>query len=125
MRYLLDTHTFLWWMDDPSLLSDQAKSAIKNGRNTVYVSAAGIWEIVIKRALGKLEIPHNIEEALKANRFFELPITMAHALVVETLPGHHRDPFDRMLIAQSISEGLTLVTRDPDILKYSVTYLVA
>lgn len=125
MRYLLDTHSLLWWLDDPGLLSDQSRAAISNGRNTVYVSAAAVWEMVIKKALGKLVIPDNLEEVLLLNRFQELPVTFNHALAVLGLPLHHRDPFDRLLIAQSKSEGLTLVTRDPDILKYPTSFLVS
>ena len=125
MRLLLDTHALLWWLDDPRLLSEEARNAIKSGENIVYVSAAVIWEIVIKKALGKLDIPSNIERALATNGFSLLSITVPHALAVQKLPSHHRDPFDRMLIAQALQEGLILVSRDPNILKYRVAHMVA
>lgn len=125
MKLLLDTHTLLWWLENPDLLSEESRTAIRDGENAVYISAAVIWEIVIKRAMGKLDIPSNIEQALRANGFSALPVSIAHALAVERLPHLHKDPFDRLLIAQAIAEGLTLVTRDPNVMKYSVSYMVA
>jgi len=125
MTLLLDTHVLLWWLDDPKLLSIGARRAIREGSNTVYVSAAVVWEIAIKKALGKLTAPDDLEAAVTANRFLSLPITIPHALAVLTLPGHHRDPFDRMLIAQALHEKFRLVTRDQDIQKYPVPLIVA
>ena len=125
MKCLLDTHAFLWWMDDPGFLSEQARTTIKSGRNQIYMSAAVVWEMVIKKSLGKLDIPYQLDEALARNRFPVLPITVSHALAVQTLPPLHRDPFDRILIAQSLCEGLTLITRDPSIIKYPISFLVA
>jgi PIN domain nuclease of toxin-antitoxin system len=125
MKLLLDTHTLLWWMENPVLLSKEARRAIQDGRNAVYISAAVIWEIVIKRALGKLTIPDNLEEVLIVNKFKTLPITASHVLALQMLPEHHKDPFDRMLIAQTICEGFQLVTRDPVILKYAISCLIA
>jgi PIN domain nuclease of toxin-antitoxin system len=118
MSHSLDTHTFLWWLDDPQLLSEAAREAIGDGRNAIYVSAVVVWEIVIKRALGKLDAPDDIEAAMSANRFLPMPVTIPHALAVRSLPDLHRDPFDRLLIAQARHEGLTLVTRDPQIIRY-------
>ena len=112
MTLLLDTHVFLWWLDDPLLLSKAARKAISDGKNTVYVSAAVAWEIAIKRALGKLDAPDDLEAVMTANRFQPLPVTIPHALAVGSLPPHHRDPFDRLLIAQARHEGLKLVSRD-------------
>lgn len=89
------------------------------------MSAATVWEIVIKKALGKLDAPDNLVEVLRVCQFDSLPITAEHALVVQDLPLHHPDPFDRMLIAQTKVEGLTIVTRDSNILRYSVPYLMA
>src|SRR5689334_10810627 len=122
---LLDTHALLWWLDDPKQLSKQARRAIRDGTNIVYVSAAVAWEITIKKALGKLDAPDNLEEVLEANRFLPFPITVAHALAVRALPVHHRDPFDRMLIAQALHEGFRLVSRDPEIARYPVPLITA
>jgi PIN domain nuclease of toxin-antitoxin system len=125
MTLLLDTHAFLWWLDDPGLLSAAARKAIGDGKNTVYISAAVIWEISIKRALGKLDAPEDLVEAMAANRFLPLPVTIPHALAVQTLPDHHRDPFDRLLVAQARHEGFRLVTRDSNIPRYGVPCIVA
>jgi PIN domain nuclease of toxin-antitoxin system len=125
MKLLLDTHTLLWWLENPALLSKQARTAIRDGKNVVYLSAAVAWEIVIKKSLGKLDIPDNLEDVLQANRFLPLPVTIAHAIAVQSLPTYHRDPFDRMLIAQALCEGLTLVSRDSNIQKYPISCMVA
>ena len=119
----LDTHVLLWWLADDATLSQTARAAISDGRNLVFVSAAAAWEIVIKSALGKLDIPSNLEAALTANRFQPLPITIPHALAVADLPHHHYDPFDRLLIAQAKVEGFTLVTGDAQIKKYDVSIM--
>ena len=121
MNLLLDTHVFLWAVDDNPNLSATAREAIIDGNNIVYVSAATAWEISIKRAIGKLRIPESdYLEELRLHRFMPLSITTEHALAVENLPPHHKDPFDRMLIAQAQEEKLTLVTRDQRIKKYAV-----
>ncbi len=125
MTLLLDTHCLLWWLGDPAQLSKLAQKAIRDGRNTVYVSAAVAWEIAIKKALGKLEAPDDLQEVLKANDFHALPITVGHALATRLLPDIHRDPFDRLLIAQALEEGFRLVTRDPEIAKYAVPQILA
>jgi PIN domain nuclease of toxin-antitoxin system len=125
MTLLLDTHVLLWWLDDPDKLSRAAKKVIQDGRNTVYVSAAVAWEIALKKALGKLEAPDDLEEAMEASRFLPLPVTIPHALAVLSLPPYHRDPFDRLLIAQALHEGLRLVSRDPEVAKYPVPQIVA
>jgi PIN domain nuclease of toxin-antitoxin system len=122
---LLDTNVVLWWLDDPGLLSDGARTTIREGKNAVYVSAAVAWEIVIKKSLGKLDVPDNLEEVLAANRFQPLPILIPHTLKVLSPPLHHRDPFDRLLIAQTLLEGGRLLTRDPDIARYAVPLLLA
>jgi len=93
MTLLLDTHTFLWWLDDPALLAESAHKAIADGKNLVYVSAAVAWEIAIKRSLGKLDAPEDLEAAMTANRFLPLPLTVPHALAVATLPDHHHPQF--------------------------------
>lgn len=125
MTLSLDTHTFLWWLEDPQLLSKAARKAIGDGKNTVYVSAAVVWEIAIKRALGKLEAPDDLEAAMAANRFLPLPVTIPHALAVATLPPHHRDPFDRLLIAQASHEGFKFVSRDGYVARYGVPHIIA
>jgi PIN domain nuclease of toxin-antitoxin system len=125
MTLLLDTHVLLWWLEDPKQLSKQARRLIQDGRNLVYISAAVAWEIAIKKALGKLDAPDDLEGALEANRFQPLPITIPHALAVLSLPNLHRDPFDRMLIAQALQEGFRLVSRDADIAKYPVPQVLA
>ncbi|HZL36896.1 MAG TPA: type II toxin-antitoxin system VapC family toxin [Tepidisphaeraceae bacterium] len=125
MRLLLDTHVFLWWMDDPQLLSEAARQAIGDGKNSVYISAAVAWEIAIKKALRKLDAPDDMEGIMAANRFLPLPVTIAHALGVLALPNHHRDPFDRLLIAQSLHERFTIVSRDPQIAHYGIPCVVA
>jgi PIN domain nuclease of toxin-antitoxin system len=125
MKLLLDTHVLLWWLDDPERISDSAKSTIRNPENSVCVSAATVWEIVIKKALGKLDAPDNLAEVLRVCQFESLPITVEHALAVQDLPLHHSDPFDRILIVQAQVEGLTIVTRDSNILRYPVPYLMA
>ena len=125
MTLLLDTQVFLWWLDDPNLLTDSARKALADGKNLVYVSAAVAWEIAIKRSLGKLDAPEDLEAAMAANRFLPLPVTVSHALAVSTLPDHHRDPFDRLLIAQARYEGFQLVSRDPLIKQYDVSLLEA
>ena len=125
MTFSLDTHTFLWWLEDPRLLSEAARKAIGDGRNTVYVSAVVVWEIVIKRALGKLDAPDDLEGAMAANRFLPVPIIVPHVLAVRSLPDHHRDPFDRLLIAQARHEGFHLISRDSRVALYGVPQIVA
>lgn len=125
MTLLLDTHVLLWWLQDPDLLARPAREAIRDGKTTVSISAAVAWEISIKKALGKLDAPDDLPTALAANGFLPLPVTIAHALAVQALPHHHRDPFDRVLIAQPLHEGFRLVTRDPAIAKYSVPQIPA
>ena len=121
MNLLLDTHVFLWAVDDNPNLSTDAKEAIIDGNNIVYVSAATAWEISIKRAIGKLRIPESdYLEELRLHRFTPLSITTEHALAVEKLPLLHKDPFDRMLIAQAQMEKLTIVTRDQRLSHYDV-----
>lgn len=118
MRLLLDTHAFLWWrLDDPALGAD-ARAALADGGNQVFVSAVVAWEIVIKRALGRLVFEGSVAGAVDEEGFEELAVSLAHADEVATLPGLHRDPFDRMLVAQARCGGLTLVTHDRAILAY-------
>ena len=122
---LLDTHVLLWIaMGDPRLGS-AARAAIGDGRRLVFVSAATAWEIAIKRGLGKLEAPSDYLTLLDHYRFSPLDVTTEHTLAVETLADHHRDPFDRMLVAQARVEGLTLVSNDARLAAYGVAFLDA
>ncbi|MBN1670855.1 MAG: type II toxin-antitoxin system VapC family toxin [Kiritimatiellae bacterium] len=120
MNLLLDTHILLWWLDDNKALARPMREAIANAENVVFVSAVNVWEIVIKRALGKLEVPKTFRDTLAREPFAHLPVTVDHAFRVGQLPAHHRDPFDRLLIAQAMEEGLTLVTDARDIRRYEV-----
>ena len=124
MTLLLDTHVFLWWVTDQSEVSPTAREAIANPANRVLLSAASGWEIAIKSALGRLELPSSpadfIPEQMRRNVFEVLPVSMYRALEVHALPVHHRDPFDRLLIAQSRSEGAPLITGDQVLAAYDV-----
>ena len=124
MRALLDTHTFLWWITDNPSLSDRVCEIISDGKNTLFFSAASGWEMAIKAKLGKLQLPDNLEsfifEQLLINATAPLPIEMHHALYGYVLPDYHRDPFDRLLIAQAILENLPIITTDPQIAQYPV-----
>jgi PIN domain nuclease of toxin-antitoxin system len=125
VRLLLDTHVVLWWMDDPRVVSEEARRSIADPGSDVFVSAAAAWEITIKKSLGKLEAPDDLDVAIKDARFETLPITVRHAVEVQHLPPIHQDPFDRIQIAQAIHEDLTLVTRNARILTYDVRTLEA
>ena len=121
MDLLLDTHIFLWAVDNQPQLSEEARSMITDSRNTVFVSAVTPWEISIKKAIGKLDTPwSDYFEVLRFYRFTPLHITSEHALMVENLPMYHKDPFDRILIAQAQIEKLTIVTHDQNIKRYDV-----
>src|SRR5690349_7447011 len=112
---LLDTCSLIQWANDPKQLKDEARIAIANGRSRVFVSAATAWEIAIKVKIGKLEKLPSIQGLLKANRFIELPVLISHTEETAMLPMIHRDPFDRLLIAQAGCNSLTLVTSDFEI----------
>ena len=124
MRVLLDTHTFLWWIANNKQLSNTSRNIIGNSQNELFFSVASGWEMAIKARLGKLELPKNLEqfiaEQLQQNAIAGLPIQMSHALHVYTLPPLHRDPFDRLLIAQSQLENMPILTIDPQIGRYDV-----
>ncbi len=123
MRILLDTHILLWWLADDPLLPQPAAAAIAKADTDVVVSAATAWEIAIKKAAGRLDVPDDLLGALAANEFDGLPITADHAVIAGALPPHHADPFDRMLIAQARAEGLTLVSVDERFGNYDVDLL--
>ena len=122
MRLLLATHALLRWLADEGL-SSQTRDAIADPANLVAVSAATAWEIAIKKALGKLTAPDDLEQQVHAGGFVSLPINIAHGIAAEQLPRHHDDPFDRMLIAQALAEGLTIVTRDKRFEDYGVALM--
>jgi PIN domain nuclease of toxin-antitoxin system len=121
---LLDTHVVLWWLADDSTLSQNLKAKLDHDPD-VYISPATIWEIAIKQLIGKLKEPEDLPERVRDSGFRELPITSHHAITAGRLPLIHRDPFDRMLVAQAQCEDLTLVTRDAHISRYKVAILMA
>lgn len=125
MKVLLDTHTLLWWLAGDETLSTKARQVIASPKTTVYVSAASAWEIAIKKALGKLQAPDDLVAALSANRFQHLHVTIEHAIYAGSLPRHHDDPFDRMLVAQALMERLTIITRDKSMPAYNPALITA
>lgn len=124
LKLLLDTQALIWWLDDDRRLSRVARARIADARNTIYVSSASAWELATNVRLGKLQDPGGavprLPRVLAERRMVDLPISVAHAVLAGGLPGPHRDPFDRMLIAQSRIEGLPLVTNDPVFPHYDV-----
>jgi len=125
LRLLLDTNVFLWTLTSPSRLSAAAAAAIEANENRVYVSVVSPWEISIKASRGNLPAFDDIGPQLDEMGFDLLPIALAHTKAIESLPHHHRDPFDRMMIAQAQVEGLALVTSDRDMRRYPVALLPA
>jgi len=125
MKYLLDTHAFLWFVTDDNRLSSKAKSIIQDSNNEIYFSAASAWEISIKTKLGRLKLGRNLEsfiiEQLTENSFGPLAITVSHSLYTEKLPQIHKDPFDRIMISQSKIENMVMITRDREIREYKVS----
>lgn len=112
MKFLLDTHVLLWWMNNSRELPRETQGLIADRENAVFVSTVALWEIWLKESLGKLAVPANFNEKVSEQGFTMLPLAAAHTRAVARLPWHHRDPFDRMLIAQAQVEGLTLLTAD-------------
>ena len=127
MRLLLDTHIFIWWADQPEKLSPAALSALEDEANELLLSVASVWEMQIKIQLGKLKLSLPLKELVKnqqeTNDLTVSPLALTHVLALDALPFHHKDPFDRLLIAQSISEGLIVVTADSQFSAYSVKLL--
>lgn len=122
MRLLLDTHALLWWAADDKRLKPPERDAVGHEDSIVWVSAASIWEISIKRRLGRIELASvDLERELARSNFLELPIVWRHAEAAGSLPRHHEDPFDRMLIAQAQTEQLVLVSYDPAFRDYEVS----
>jgi PIN domain nuclease of toxin-antitoxin system len=125
MNLLLDTHVLLWWLNGDPMLSEKSQAAIADSKNLVFISAVTVWEIRIKEALNKLQIPENFKSVLARQPFDLLNITHEHAHAIKDLPAYHSDPFDRMLVAQAKVEGFTLVTRDAHLKKYRIPILAA
>lgn len=127
MNLLLDSHTFIWWRDDPDKLSPIAFSEISNPKNDIFLSVVTVWELQIKIALNKFSVRGRLEKAVKDeqknNGFQILPVKLSHALYIENLPLHHKDPFDRLLISQAIIENMNLVSADANFADYQVNLL--
>lgn len=127
MKYLLDTGVFLWSLGGVGNLNEKAQGLLVRNREEIYLSAASSWEISIKNAIGKLKLPEPPQQYIPHRMSLlglrALSITHSHALAVSELPGHHKDPFDRLLIAQARSEGMTLMTADPICAKYQLEIL--
>ncbi|MFJ3323501.1 type II toxin-antitoxin system VapC family toxin [Streptomyces griseus] len=122
MRLLLDTHVILWWLADSDELSGQVKELLDT-EPSVHLSAISAWEIAIKHSLGKLDGPDDLAERVRDSQFTTLPITAGHGVRAGGLPPLHRDPFDRILVAQAQIEGMTILTRDKWIPQYDVTVM--
>ena len=120
MRLLLDTHAALWWLADDERLGPAAVEYLSDGANEVLLSAAVVWEVAIKRALGKLDVPDDFAGTLLGAGAVGLAVTLQHALAVAELPAHHRDPFDRMLVSQARLENAVLVSHDDALRAYGV-----
>jgi PIN domain nuclease of toxin-antitoxin system len=120
LRLLLDTHAALWWLTDDQRLSETAARHVADDSNQVLLSAAVVWEVAVKRSLGKLRAPPDFAAALLAGGLQPLAVTVEHAEAVEHLPWHHRDPFDRLLVAQASSEGAAIVSRDAALRDYGI-----
>jgi PIN domain nuclease of toxin-antitoxin system len=118
LKLILDTHLLLWWLLDSPLLSAAARQWIADPDNTVFVSAVSLWEVWLKVSLGKLRLPENFEARLAAEGFVDLPLTATQTRELASLPWRHRDPFDRMLVAQARTEKLTLLTADDIVASY-------
>jgi PIN domain nuclease of toxin-antitoxin system len=125
LKLLLDTHSMIWTFSAPHLLSTSARDAISAGENEVFVSVISPWEVAIKRSKKRLRAPDDLGDAVEAHRFQLLPVLLRHTKAIDSLPNHHGDPFDRMLIAQAIIDGLTLVTSDRAMRRYPVAMLSA
>lgn len=123
MKVLLDTNAFLFWRNDS--LIDRAREIIADPDNEVFVSAASVWEISIKAGIGRLRMPGNVAEMVAEDGFLPLAISFEHAQRAGGLPLHHRDPFDRLLVAQALCEGLVVVTRDPAFSAYDAPLITA
>jgi PIN domain nuclease of toxin-antitoxin system len=125
LRILLDTHILLWWLESSPSLPAEARETICDPQNTVFVSAVSLWEIWLKQSLGKLRLPVDFTGRLAAESFESLSLTASQTRQVSFLPWHHRDPFDRMLVAQAMVEKLILLTADEALASYGAVIQVA
>jgi len=125
MNYLLDTHVLLWWLISPEKIRKKAHEIIKDKSNTIYVSTASLWEMAIKKGLGRLTLPHNLIETIASEEFKLLAVLADEALGVADLPAIHTDPFDRLLIMQAKLRDLVIITHDSKILEYPIVTLKA
>jgi len=125
MRYLLDTHIVLWWLSEPEQIQNKAQKIIRNRENQIFVSSASLWEMAIKKSIGRVTLPHNLLETIAIEGFTLLPIMPDECIGVADLPLFHADPFDRMLIMQAKLHDLVIITRDKKILEYPVTIIRA
>jgi PIN domain nuclease of toxin-antitoxin system len=125
MNLLLDTHVLLWCLGAPDRLQRETRRKIEAPATVIFVSAVSAWEIEMKRSLGKLKVPADLEDQLQEKRFTELPVRMRHVHALRSLPSLHRDPFDRMLVAQAVADGLVVVTADEKVRAYPVRTLAA
>ena len=123
MRFLVDTHALLWALGEPSALSPAARDAIANPSNLIVVSSASLWECAIKASIGELDLPEDFFDSVPEAGYEVMPIRISHLNIYRTLPMHHRDPFDRMLVAQARAEAMTLISRDPEVAKYDIEIL--
>ena len=121
MKLLLDTHAALWWLADDARVGRDAERELSDDTNRVLLSAAVIWEVAIKRSLGKLQAPADLAQTLLGAGVQPLPVTLDHAAAVEALPWHHRDPFDRILVSQALTEGAAIVSQDERLRPYGVS----
>lgn len=124
-KFLIDTHIFIWSMEKNKILSQKIFSILKNPQNSIYISVASIWEIIIKTGKKKLKSPDDFEKVINSVGFNIIPIKLDHVLAIKSLPHFHTDPFDRLLIAQAQVENLTLISSDPKIAKYKINLLQA
>jgi PIN domain nuclease of toxin-antitoxin system len=120
-RWLVDTHALLWWLDDAPALSQPARETISDPANTVLVSTASLWEIAIKQSLGKLSVPAELPDEIADAGFGWLTVGVEHSWAARELPFHHRDPFDRLLVAQALEEQIPVITRDERFAAYGIT----
>ena len=123
MKILLDTHILLWAISDPDKLSAEHREIIENPDNVIFISIATLWELTIKQAIGKIDLPDSFLLDVTHNGYETLKIEVSHLIELKKLPLHHRDPFDRIIIAQALSENCKLLTIDHEILKYNSNFL--
>lgn len=124
MTYLIDTHVFIWWLQDNRELSERSRNIMSNAANEIFLSIASLWEISIKLSIGKLKINDYstayIEKQLVSNDIQLLPIKLSHTVNLHSMPNHHKDPFDRMIISQALEENLAIITKDNQFENYNI-----